>query len=78
MKELTDFLQHLNVSLEDFEATGLQWENLLKIKEDYDIFKKGLVAPTNYLLKAFHEVKTIHSVRFRIKNTSHLIEKNYL
>ena len=75
MEKLTDFLKHFTISLEDFEATGLQWEDLLKIKDDYKNFKKELANPSNALLKDFHKVKTIHSVRFRIKNTNHLIEK---
>ena len=75
MEKLTDFLEHFNISPEEFKATGLEWENLLKIKKNYETFQKELSAPANYLIEAFHNVKTIHSVRFRIKNPTHLIEK---
>ncbi|MFA9372349.1 MAG: hypothetical protein ACERIH_11625 [Labilibaculum antarcticum] len=75
MGDLTDFLEHFNFSQSDFESTGLDWDNLVKIKEDYELFQKELSPHANSLIEAFHHVKTIHSVRFRIKNPTHLIEK---
>ena len=75
MKQLADFLKHSTISPEDFEATGLNWENLLKIKEDYQTFKEALSAPTHYLFKSLNQIRDIHSLRFRIKTPNRLIEK---
>lgn len=75
MDKLIDFLEHFNITKSVFESSGLDWDNLLKIKADYEIFKQELTLPAHYLIEAFHNVKTIHSVRFRIKNSNHLIEK---
>jgi ppGpp synthetase/RelA/SpoT-type nucleotidyltranferase len=75
MEELNSFLAHFNISKKDFESTGLVWDDLLKVMSDYEIFKQDLLPPAHYLIEAFHNVKSIHSVRFRIKNPTHLIEK---
>ncbi len=75
MENLSEFLVQFNIPQSDFESTGLDWDMLLKIKADYENFKLELTPPANYLIEAFHNVKTIHSVRFRIKNPTHLIEK---
>tara|TARA_R110001583_G_scaffold21469_2_gene81559 strand:+ start:11971 stop:12984 length:1014 start_codon:yes stop_codon:yes gene_type:complete len=75
MEELKDFLAHYNISRKNFNSTGLDWSKLLKIMDDYDVFKQELTTSANHLIEVFHNVKTIHSVRFRIKNPRHLIEK---
>jgi len=75
MEQLSNFLLQFNIPQLEFESTGLNWDNLLKIREDYELFKQELIAPANYLIEAFHNVDSVHSVRFRIKNSYHLIEK---
>lgn len=75
MNKLEDFLDEFNLSSEEFESTGLVWKDLLKIQKDYENFKPELTPPANYLIETLYKVKKIHSVRFRIKSSSHLIEK---
>ena len=75
MTELSDFLSQYNIIKEDFDSTGLYWNDLQKLREEYEIFQNELVPPANYLIEKFHNVKSIHSVRFRIKDSNHLIEK---
>lgn len=75
MDNLSDFLVHFNITQAEFQSTKLVWSDLLKIRFDYESFKLELTPPANYLIEAFHSVKTIHSVRFRIKNSDHLVEK---
>lgn len=75
MKQRIDFLKHFNISLEDFEATGLNWENLLKIKDDYETFEKELSVPINSLFESLRQAKAVHSVRFRTKKPNRLIAK---
>jgi putative GTP pyrophosphokinase len=75
MTELKAFLERFNISEADFKSTGLDWTELLKIKEDYEEYLPELNAPANYLVDTFHTAKIIHSVRFRIKNPTHLLAK---
>lgn len=75
MEKLQDFLGCFNIKKEDFESTGLQWEELKKIRVDYVNFKEELIDPANYLVNAFHRINPVHSVRYRIKDPNHLIEK---
>lgn len=75
MEKLRDFLQNFNIGEKSFESTGLKWEDLKKIRADYNNFKEELVDPANYLVNAFHRVNCVHSVRYRIKDANHLIEK---
>jgi putative GTP pyrophosphokinase len=75
MDNLSDFLKQFNIPNSVFESTGLDWNMLLEIRADYEGFIPELTPPANYLIEAFHSVKSIHSVRFRLKSPSHLIEK---
>lgn len=75
MEKLQDFLHSFNIKKEDFELTDLKWEDLKKIRTDYLSFKEELIDPANYLVNAFHRITSVHSVRYRIKDPNHLIEK---
>lgn len=75
MEKLQDFLNYFNIKKEDFESTGLKWEELIEIRVDYVNFKEELIDPASYLVNAFHRINPVHSVRYRIKDPNHLIEK---
>ncbi len=69
-----DFFKKYN-NQEMFYQSGLSWDILMEIEEDYDLklenFKKIATDYVNEISKLAH----VHSVRFRIKDTEHLIEK---
>lgn len=75
MNDLTEFLNEFGISRSDFDKTGIIWDELLEIRKDYEKYIPELTPPANYLIDTFHQVKIIHSVRFRIKSSSHLLEK---
>lgn len=58
-----------------FYQSGLSWQGLVGIAEDYDskteIFQK---AASEYV-RQISNLPYVHSVRFRLKDTEHLIEK---
>lgn len=60
---------------EMFHQSGLQWDTLLDIERDYnsklESFKKIAVDYVNEISNLTH----VHSVRFRLKDAEHLIEK---
>jgi len=71
----TNFLEKYNISDTDFKLTGYNWNDLEKIFKDYDQFNPELEEPTKYILEALHKFDNVHSIRFRIKDSEHLIEK---
>ncbi len=69
------FLKKYNIPLEDFEKTGLVWDGLMTIKEDFNTYRLELEPPAKYLIERFHKANNVHSVRYRIKDSEHLIAK---
>jgi len=75
MKTLTEFLLEYNIKKDDFDKTGLVWEDLCLIYEDYKIYKQSLEDPAINIFNTLMKVKKVHYVRYRIKNEEHVIEK---
>lgn len=71
----TDFLRKYNIEEAAFEATGLTWESLTEIFKDYLAFKEELEPSAIYLFNSLMKAANVHSVRYRIKDPEHLIEK---
>lgn len=72
---MKDFLKKFNISLENYEKTGLEWEKLMVIKKDFEEYCLELEPPAKYLIERFHKAKNVHSVRYRIKDPEHLVAK---
>lgn len=47
----------------------------MKIADDYDVYRKELLPVIEQMAKKFHRVHAVHSIRYRVKETDHLIEK---
>lgn len=73
--EQSDFFKKYNIKKADFIKTGLIWEDLLNIYEDYKNLKPALEAPAINYLNSLLKADKVHYVRFRVKNEEHLIEK---
>ncbi len=71
-----DFLTKYRISTDDFTKSGLSWDDLKKIRDHYESVRDSLeqVArdTSERLRKSTHNV---HSVKFRVKDSEHLIEK---
>ena len=72
---LKDFLIKYNISEADFKTTGLKWEDLIKVKEDYEKFKISLQHGADYIVNVLKGVSNIKYLKSRIKDGDHLIEK---
>ena len=69
------FLQKYNISQEDFKKTGLQYEELKEIQADYaSKFQMYDDAGAN-LVRILLRFDSIHSVKYRVKDSEHLLEK---
>jgi len=74
-EELNNFLATFNISEQDFEFTNLKWEDLQSIKKDYKKIKKELNLIARYIEEKLHALDIVHSVRYRIKDSEHLLAK---
>lgn len=70
-----DFLKKYNIDANAFEAASLTWAELTDIYDDYIIFKDELEPSAIYLFNSLMKAENVHSVRYRIKDPEHLIEK---
>lgn len=73
--DLNSFLVKFEISEKDFESTNLKWEDLQSIKKDYKKIKKELHLIARYIEEKLHTLDIVHSVRYRIKDSEHLLAK---
>lgn len=75
MLDKKSLFKEFSIDEEYFKSTGLVWEELVKIYDDYT----GLVPELEKLADSFTfqliDTKAVHSVRRRVKKPAHLIEK---
>lgn len=71
----SDFIKKYNIDENAFAATGLEWENLTEIYDNYLAFREELEPSAIYLFNTLMKAENVHSVRYRIKDPEHLIEK---
>ncbi|KDR95538.1 GTP pyrophosphokinase [Peptoclostridium litorale DSM 5388] len=69
------FLKKYNITDETFLQCGLSWEELMSIYKDYICKISELEYTAEYLASILRKVPNIHSVKFRVKDPEHLIEK---
>jgi ppGpp synthetase/RelA/SpoT-type nucleotidyltranferase len=78
MKELIDkkiFFEKYNIKNKDFKTTGLEWRVLQKIYSDYLQEIPKLEASAIYIFNRLMKTPHVHSVRYRVKDAEHVIEK---
>ena len=69
------FFKTFEISNEYFSSTGLEWENLNTIYADYCKIVPLLEKEAEHIVSKLIDVPLVHSVRRRVKEPSHLIEK---
>lgn len=70
-----DFLKKYTIDQEEFNKTGLEWNQLELIFNDYINLIPHLEPSAILIFNALMKMPNIHSVRYRIKDPEHLIEK---
>lgn len=74
--EKDSFLKEYNIAANDFEKTGLIWHELIAIKERHDQNFEELDQIAKDVADRMRKSSNkIHSVKLRVKNSEHLIEK---
>lgn len=74
-KEGISFLRDMNISEELFAKSGLEITILQDIVEDYKKNELALLDEAEYVAKKLQRCSTVHSVRWRIKDSKHLVRK---
>ncbi|MEJ7698578.1 MAG: RelA/SpoT domain-containing protein [Pyrinomonadaceae bacterium] len=69
------FLEKYNIQRESFEKTGLEWNVLEEIYADHVKNASNLKPIANYIDESLRLIKEVHSLRIRIKDPEHLVEK---
>ena len=69
------FLKKYNITNETFLQSGFSWEELMSIYRDYIHKINELEYAAEYLASILRKAPNIHSVKFRVKDPEHLIEK---
>lgn len=70
-----DFFVKYNIDEAAFKSTELKWEELETIYNSYLTFKEELEPTAIMLFNKLMKSQKVHSVRYRIKDPEHLIEK---
>lgn len=77
MFELTreQFLEKKRISEEVWEKSGCDWAVLRAIADDHVASHESLVATAELFARTLQRMDAVHSVRFRVKDVEHLLEK---
>ncbi|WP_323950229.1 RelA/SpoT domain-containing protein [Aeromonas caviae] len=73
--EKDEFLEKYNISNVDFTASGIEWKALLDIGNDHYENLESRKGTAEYFAKIIQGCKQVHSVRWRVKDPEHLMEK---
>ncbi|MDP9891541.1 ppGpp synthetase/RelA/SpoT-type nucleotidyltransferase [Variovorax boronicumulans] len=73
--ELNEFLARNNIKDEDWAKANISWESLQAIGIDHDEQAGRLDDTAALFAKIIQKFEGVHSVRWRIKNPEHLMEK---
>lgn len=73
--DLKEFLFRNRIDDKTWEASGCRWAELKLIKEDHEKRQQILEESANLYVNVIRKIPLVHSVRSRIKNSDHLIEK---
>lgn len=73
--DLTSFLSRARVSQEQWDAAKIEWEVLQKIGADHQMQFGRLSDTAAMYANDIQRIEKVHSVRWRVKDTLHLLEK---
>lgn len=73
--EQQEFFKKYNIKKEEFEKTGLKWSELEEIYNDYNNRLPILERAATTIAEILRNHKAVHTVRARVKDPTHLIEK---
>jgi putative GTP pyrophosphokinase len=73
--KLEEFLSRNRISQETWKASAVDWELLIAIGQDYEHHEAQLREYAGMLARVMQQYNGVHSVRWRIKDCEHMLEK---
>lgn len=73
--ELNSFLNENGITTDNWEKANLDFDLLVEIDNDYRKRVDDLNSNAEFLAKLLQKCKEVHSVRWRVKEPSHVLEK---
>lgn len=70
-----EFLKMYNIDEKFLIDENIDWNELEKIYNDYSMYRKSYETQANLIANILREHKKVHSVKTRVKDENHLIEK---
>jgi ppGpp synthetase/RelA/SpoT-type nucleotidyltranferase len=75
MIDQKSFFDKYKITNETYDKTGFVWEDLEAIYTDYQSKQKDLLVIGNMIAEHLQQINEVHSLKIRIKEPEHLIEK---
>ena len=69
------FLDTFRFSEEQFQKSGIAWDELLAIADDYGRLVPELETVGRYVVDIILKNKIVHSINYRLKDPDHLLSK---
>lgn len=69
------FLSRNKITDDEWSRVSISWEDLLVIHKDYSGRVRQLEDTAEFVVKTIQSFKGVHSVRWRVKDPEHLLEK---
>ena len=73
--DLQEFLEQNRITPETWEASNCTWDDLLAIRVDHTAQLQMLSRSASLSANLIQEIPGVHSVRWRVKDSDHLLEK---
>lgn len=73
--EKNDLFEKYGIDENDFAKAGLDWDELVAIRKDHLNNRDRFTAAARYVAERLNTVLPVHTVKTRIKDPDHLIEK---
>ncbi|WP_186059475.1 RelA/SpoT domain-containing protein [Burkholderia gladioli] len=71
----SQFLARNRISRSDWSNSECSWSHLQEIAGDHESHFSQLLTAADFIAKTIQNFSSVHSVRWRVKDTDHLIEK---
>jgi putative GTP pyrophosphokinase len=69
------FLQSYSLDINALTQAGIQWDQLVDIYQDHRKNFANLETAAKFISDSLRQVKEVHSLKFRVKDPEHLLEK---
>lgn len=70
-----EFLKRNRIDVDAWEAANIEWTTLQEIAKDHDAMSANLENSAELFAKVIQKFSGVHSVRWRVKDSEHLIAK---